>query len=223
MFKTQISRKTQNSQLCLKADTQDPGQYSHGKSPWELPSLDSYSLTCLPQAPLCSIVSPSLWKLSFPWAFLHLLFTHVHDFASPRRYLNLFPFLNWKIKWTYSCYHYWYILIHVCQSLLCCLFVPQHQFLLSFLVFFWVDWVCCLTSLFSSCTTWKIILFFFNQSKKLMVVNDQFFYTLKALVVNLVIVTFTLNCDFNLPNSKVINIFIPNNTLPFSAPPPLVC
>ena len=56
-----------------------------------------------------------------------------------------------------------------------------------------------------------------------MVVNDQFFYTLKALVVNLVIVTFTLNCDFNLPNSKVINIFIPNNTLPFSAPPPLVC
>ena len=108
---------------------------------------------------LCGRISyPFIWAV----AFLYLLFTHVYDFAGPRRCLNLLAYFNWKIKWTYICYHYWYILIPICLSLWCSLFVPQDQFFLSFLVFFWVDWVCCLAPLFSSCITLKIILFFIS-------------------------------------------------------------
>lgn len=124
------------------------GLYSHLAT-----ICESCLLSLVYPKPHYTLLSPWCWgdvsyHLIWPVAFLYLLFTHLCGLACPRKHLSLLPSSSWSIWRIYICYHYWYILIHVCQSLLCFLFVPQFLFLLSFLVFFLVHWVCCLTPLF---------------------------------------------------------------------------
>lgn len=131
---------------------------THGNNLWELPSSDRYTHWFAPLHPIVSLTLRShqlQFHLSF--AFLCLLFAHLCPLTCPRRHLNSLP--SFSIWWIYICYHYWYILINVCQSFVFFISPTVSMFLLTLLVFFWVYYICCLTPLFS-CTILKDMFFF---------------------------------------------------------------
>ena len=103
-------------QLCLKRLTcMTLGLCSHVAINCESCLFYTNSLTSLLQAPLHPIASLAL-RRHFIWvvAFLYQLLTYLCGLTCPRRYLTLLPFFTWSVWWIYICYHYWYILIHVC-------------------------------------------------------------------------------------------------------------
>lgn len=167
MFKNQISHKAdffpQNQifspQIMLSSfvDIRHIGLYPHNL--WELHLLQTDILTSLSQAPLYSFVSLTLRKhqLPFIWAiaFLYLLFMHLCDLTCLGGIWVCYCLLIGTFG-GFTCYRYWYILIHVCQSL--CASYLSHSF---YFFSFYLSWVFFVSLHFFFCTTPKSILFLF--------------------------------------------------------------